>query len=92
MTKCAHGRVSKRLVQRLQLIEKQTRTGCSPQKGRLAGDDDLGINILYCLPSPYHKTGEQKAGAYNCISFNGNNVFKTVREVESASRVGEDVA
>ena len=28
-------------------------------------------------------------GDYNCISFNGNNVFETAREVESASYVGQ---
>ena len=47
-----------------------------PSKVRLARDNDLGITILYCLPSPFRKTGGQKAGAYNYISSNGNNVLE----------------
>lgn len=48
------------------------------------------LGAKYKLNGEWVETGT--LGDYNCISFNGNNVLETVREVESALYVGKNAA
>lgn len=66
------------------------RTVCERHGALMVEDAAESLGAKYLLNGKWVETGA--LGDYGCISFNGNNVFETVREVESALYVGKNAA
>ena len=63
---------------------------CDKHGALIVEDAAESLGAKYLLNGEWVETGA--LGNFNCISFNGNNVLERVREVESASYVGEIAA